>query len=799
MRRLSATDVNGWQDVAARNWDPDEPDQPSAAPIVIDGGVGGVAVRQASGSWIGGPQATLAPHGRGRGWGELGSAERRVPIAEICEDLMSVEHRHHFHAYTATIDSLVRGSDSVVLTVPDHPKFDEAAQGRMLALFRHTQRSHRLLWRSVALFLDALDNDLIARNSEGAQFRLLIHSGAGLEMQVLRLRSARDHVGHLAPERDGYGTLVCPQWALEKIKRRAQARILDANPLLADEHREQSQLDLNLLFGRTKAGETEILRRDNGTWMEVTAPDLAPLDVLGADHAADIEEEVGADQVAESFLATPLSGPFATALATKLRGRFPSLRLLDWGSIARGALRAAQLIERGLPHYFDRLTPIHLAVMKRDDPYFEDLVGTDATLPANREYVSPIYHGLTWGRGKSEIDFYVLKGNAEVRHWRARLDEPPRQDVKVELRLRQTPGQSWAKLSLTSPEWEPLQRNPIFLDWKTISAVDRTPDEILAGLRSPPPSIPERIVEHPSWELWSGSPNHYGLIPAIFEMRKAGRVVPERIADLLSRSIRDPVTRDRFRPVGTDGKLPEELSGADRADFLKLLDEFSAEICPAPGRNRRPPQDNDRIRCLTWAFTLCPDLVQDAIVDALEADQETRRHPLLVPTHARRVLTQGAGRAVAGPERIRRVLRILVARQTNTDTLNALAMILSRRHEAPRSLTEDLVKQIVVLLGRELRSLQSSAWFKTRFKNALSALAGLFRYREVEPYALLSGRDPIAQQVRDTLAQIDHVLIIHAAKIPDLSEKRAMIAGLQDHLDGRGDPNILRRIDDLED
>jgi hypothetical protein len=67
----------------------------------------------------------------------------------------------------------------------------------------------------------------------------------------------------------------------------------------------------------------------------------------------------------------------------------------------------------------------------------------------------------------------------EVRYWNVHLEEPPKRDVTVELRLRQTPGQSWAKLSLTSPEWEPLQRCPIFLDWTKLGPINESPAEII--------------------------------------------------------------------------------------------------------------------------------------------------------------------------------------------------------------------------------------------------------------------------------------------------------------------------------
>jgi hypothetical protein len=77
--------------------------------------------------------------------------------------------------------------------------------------------------------------------------------------------------------------------------------------------------------------------------------------------------------------------------------------------------------------------------------------------------------------------------------------------------------------------------------------------------------------------------------------------------------------------------------------------------------------------------------------------------------------------------------------------MNALARILARRDEAPLAPTAALIEQILDLAWNELVYLTEKLSFQTRFKNALSATAGLFRYREVEPFALLAGRDVAAQ------------------------------------------------------
>jgi hypothetical protein len=143
-------------------------------------------------------------------------------------------------------------------------------------------------------------------------------------------------------------------------------------------------------------------------------------------------------------------------------------------------------------------------------------------------------------------------------------------------------------------------------------------------------------------------------------------------------------------------------------------------------------------------------------------------------------------------------LTILVSRQANSDTLNALAMILSRREEAPRALTLDLVNKVIEVVSDELVHLTERLWFKVRFKNALSALAGLFRYREVEPFALLAGRDPAAQRLRESLDNVDALLVRHRRNISMCDEKRTLVSLIREYLDGAGDPNVLIRIEALD-
>src|SRR5262249_985970 len=155
-------------------------------------------------------------------------------------------------------------------------------------------------------------------------------------------------------------------------------------------------------------------------WLKITAPTVDPSALFPAAASLTLDRSDG--PVEASFFVSPLAKQFSEILVGLLRLHFGGLKELDCEGIARGSLQAGRLIERGLPHYFDRLTPISLAVMKENQPEFADLISGDATLPANKEYVSPPYGGLKWKEGKQEIDFYVKKGEWEIRHWSVRLE-----------------------------------------------------------------------------------------------------------------------------------------------------------------------------------------------------------------------------------------------------------------------------------------------------------------------------------------------------------------------------------------
>jgi hypothetical protein len=112
-------------------------------------------------------------------------------------------------------------------------------------------------------------------------------------------------------------------------------------------------------------------------------------------------------------------------------------------------------------------------------------------------------------------------------------------------------------------------------------------------------------------------------------------------------------------------------------------------------------------------------------------------------------------------------------------------------------MTRELVNDLGPRLARELLDLQTGANFQQKFRATIQSIAGLFRWRTRESHALLASREPVAQSLRKTLVEVGQMLDHRRfAEVPALPRKQAIVASIIEFLDGRGDPDILRKIDE---
>ncbi|MCC5983617.1 MAG: hypothetical protein JJU42_04550 [Rhodobacteraceae bacterium] len=781
-RRIAGLALDGRHDLAAVDWD-----EEGTAPVrVLHGGTLSDVITTLDGRLIGGPQAALAPHGRGGGWGpDVGAATRRRLLAAAVD---GNGRGAHAADVAAAIDALARGAQEVIVAVPDLPGFDEVAQGAMIAAARKSSaRSVRLLWRPVAAMLSLIHDRRLTAEHLGQRFRFLVHGAHGIEDQILTLREAPEISGHIAPQRDGPGRLWAAELGLDALFARADREVRDRNPVNWD-RLESSRLGAKLVVGKARPGDRDVLRNNSGRWEVVTAPDLCADDLLTAAQAAPAPD-APCERV---FLITPLQAPLAAALARALK---VDACIEQNDHIARGCLHAGRLIERGLPHYFDRLEAISIAVLRDREPAFVPLIPEGHLVAANREYVSEDLSDFVWPRNKRETDFYILKGSSEVREWTVRKGAAPQTDVPIRMQIRQTPGQSWAVLDITATHWDLLARAPEKLDWEGLTPTDMSPEQVLDLLRTPPPAIPERLVEPAHPALWTGADWTGGDDRAARLAKDAawtGEVDAASWAQVLSRALRHPTSGISYRRVTTDGVLPDGLPELVRNGFDVMLQSLADRLLHGP-----PLQDNNTLRALTWSFAACPAEVQDAILDALEADRRGQRHRLLLPRQAIGVLRQGSGRAVTGEHRLRRLFSMLTRAPLNNDTINALSMAVSRREEAPRALTRAQVDHFLHDLSEHLIVAIENRHFQVKFKNTLSAIAGLFRWREIEPFSLLAADDRVAADLQRALDRASNLLRQPQwQNVPARAVKIALLEKIGEFLVGEGDPAILRIIEE---
>lgn len=792
MKRWIGLDVNGWYDYAARDWDAEELAK-FDEPVFIDGGYTSLAVKQQSGAWIGGPQAQLSPHGRGAGWGLLGAPDRRRRVSALCDEIRAAAERENALAWYSAVEALSRNAEAIMLTLPDLPSFDEAAQANVLRAMtgRRRPRTH-LLWRSVAAFLAGVEAGVITKERDRKRVRIVLHGAHGLEVQTLILRYVSEFPGHIAPERTGYGTLTCAHSGLVSIEQALRDGMEARYPELRETGCERSRLPQTQMFVEHLERSTEILRLKNGNWFEVQAPDLP----AGLFNLGDFANDQGA--VEQTVLSTPLKGVLREEFIAAVERAVGAVDVMEWQSVARGALIAGRFVARGLPHYLDHLTPISLAVLEGKSARFRSLMPGDATVPANREYVSAPISGLRWGKGKSKIEFYVCKGADEVRHWTVNSDSEAPNDASVELQLRQTPGQSWAKLSVQSKDWPAFR--PIELLWDQLTPDGRSPEEILKTLDRPSPVVPTRIVEPADARVWAiGNKGRPPLLSILNDGRKLTLARIQEIADLVGGTRFVPEAGRGLYVISSDGEYPDGLSAENKAQYDVVLERVAIKLrSVADGVDAALP-DNKALIVGTWSFARCPVDLQRLIVEQVKLDMEGGTSALLAVSGARGLMVRGAGRVVAEPELIAELIPALVSKNFNNATLNALATLLSRRMHAPQALTPELVSLLVTKLNQSLRLRLATSNFKILFKNALMAVSGLMRYREIDPWALVRDSDLDVDKLAKTLEQIQLKLGDVTLAVTQRDAKLDIVRALIEMLSGNGgDPDILRQIDGLQ-
>ncbi len=339
MKRLVGYDLNGWRDLAVRNWIqiPGEDDK-TGPDTVIAGGMDGSVVSLGKNRYIGGAQAEMAPHGRGPGWGAIGAPENRSRVRDLLASPANAKDR-----IAASLVGLAQRADVGVLAISDTGAVTEEMQETLLDAMRRANVRHRLLvWRPVLALLGAM-GDCAFEGRE--RIGIVTHETHGFGTRILTLRQGKV----LTPERRPGGGLHHSALGLAPLYSDVASRL--SHPESGEPNKNYlaaSSIPIRVILGEPP--EAEVLRRNNGSWTVIQPPALPPIrdpDTFDA-MAGDLGD---CDRV---YVETPVRGPLAEDVRNELHHRLDvDVTLLPPETVAKGARVATGLLDAGDPVFFD--------------------------------------------------------------------------------------------------------------------------------------------------------------------------------------------------------------------------------------------------------------------------------------------------------------------------------------------------------------------------------------------------------------------------------------------------------------
>lgn len=740
MRKICGYDLNGWRDSAARNWlvEPDGEER-EVSRTIVEGGIFGVVVEtsaKADGGYVGGAQASIAPHGRGAGWGLIGGAGKRVRVADILGDDTSIPH------LTAAFKGMSASASFGVASIDDHTETSELLQERLLTSLRKAKISTPLLvWRSVLATIFAIDEGMVG---EGQTVGIISQAEHGISVQKLRVRRERSHGETvLAPERRSTGTLIRSDWGYRGLANIASADVKKASKLDRTDHLEWAKSNGRLALGLLS--EPEILRQGNGDWEVLNPPET--IDCGRISNLPDLRHTLA--DCGTVLLETLTEGSVCRKLHSAIVSSVGvDVVLLPVDAVASGALSAARRLSKRDPIYFDFLPQISTIVQRRDAVESYDLVDSGETLPAGEVYRSPLPARLAIQAGQDKFSIFLRKENQELpRKAEVNIGVKVDQTVPVELWVEQSPASGRAKILVHSQNFG----HQFQVDWDGAIELEQSWEALIEGFQTPAPTIPGRLVLACGIDAWNDSPRGEGLLSLL------ERNVNSAVVDWTALANRLSARPGGKYAISSDGEIPSGIGAGAVAQLDRLVERALEDVQRGL---RGEPVGTQSIRFLTWQFRRCPPEVSGWLLEAW--DKEVRGHPIFTQGPHWKLAFQGLGRVARNQtfelQAMHKVLGKTIDVWKWQKETAAMAFLLSRSDTAPRLLTRKDVERIAKRVLREFEENMGTTY--TRFQYAPMLLVGLLRWRLVEPFALVEGKDPVADKlvraVERTIADLQH-------------------------------------------
>ncbi len=740
MRRLAGYDLTGWRDFAARNWK-ERPGHEliETARQVVSGGAGGVVIRLGNArqqhDLVGGIQAIRAPHGLGEGWGSIGSVERRERVANLLRD--PIRYAPEIAAALRAMANPDKAGSvmgtTAVLAIPDTAAFEIEQEGLLDALRKLGVNGDSLLvWRSVLACLAAVERGLC----NGIRWIGVVgHDAEGLTNQLFRMREVR---GQWAPERQETGQAHHWEAGLDTLLRRAQETIVTVSgSSRCSPHLTSAKCVVPLALGESPSAD--IVRRPDGTWQTIRPPqpESTPVPPIPLELVAHLSKcEI-------VLLETPTSGSVRQSLTDALSSVFQvSVVPLDHWDIALGGLIAARKVVHGEPIYFDFLPQISTIIQDATKARNYDLIQSDEPLPAGQVYRSAEPAKLSILAGMDQIKVYLRKQAVdECRLAVVPLSAKADAAATVDLYVEQTPAAGRARLTLASEVFP----TPLSINWDTARIQKGSWEALIESLQPKHPSIPNRQILKCDLGLWRDVYRSSDLTSVLMLAIKVGKFRWYRLATLMS------ARSDGFYAVSSDGDLPAGLEPEVVAAFETVTKAAAAHV--QQRLDHRIVDDNQSLRFLTWQFRRCPPGIIRALLDVL--DSPTRQHVFLANAASRQLVYHALGRTVTSSEQLRIVFdHLLACHVTKWKSYQfACAAQLLARTDAPSLLDQGEIKMLGEVVIHANRNAIGGN-YQARFFYAPYILVGLLRRRQKDRFALVAGKDSLADRLLETTQEV---------------------------------------------
>lgn len=795
-RTAIGIDLNGLQDAAAFDLDPKN---------VVGGAIPSV-VLASLGKYeridlTAGAEATRSLEGRGWGWPPEARADGtsktiRVPTAHV---IRNMKDREDFgiggvpvspaNMMSSAIEALARAKTTddgapITLAIPDDGRFDEDAQQDLLNATRAKGLEVHLLWRSVAAVLGMADElNPLAAKLDGRKVAVIscLEEGVSVSRLEINISNKNSDSVYIVPKRRYPGKF----YAFE-------TRILE----LANAEAEKIAVTLGIEPWQVLWGDGMPLRwllnlddhdavfQTPSGWVKhdgMPPQDLRRLEIADEffteiDHSLDDAEliiyEGPALEVPTAglnllyYMHDRLSEVFHERTGKKLQ----SLAFKGLGShlAAIGCVEFGHRRTGGMMTYLDHLPQLRLAVRRDKQAVFKDLVPKTAECEGGTEFNEPVDLDFSIPANANAVEFYLLRDGALApRHASEPMRTPPAEPIPIRMRIRQTPAQGRAQLSIEAQDTS-QNFSTIAVNWDRMKILSKTSEaDIIELLEQDDVGVP-LVQPHPChpflWVYETG--NMISLSKAVTLLaEELGPDRPLPIDDvkqariLLSRfQAPSKLTRGwganrhphsvRARPVSSNGELPEPVEGlhdGDLAAFDIILENLSARLS---NENIEAKERNQIVTFCTWPFTRCPLSVREHLREAAE-----RLH-VNAPVNDFNAM----GRAFSSEQELATFFVFLRYHAGRRGRLlnyhaNGLFYILSLRENAPRCMDLEQANDFVKLALSALDEQISKRNYCALMRTCLRAIGGLIRYRLIDK-TFLSPDEYLGQQVQKTIKKI---------------------------------------------